>query len=285
MLLVPILLLCPLVLCPFSQDKPIAQEKPASDPHATQLAHVLSDTAKKGSLHFTGNVAEHAAEKGDGGGAIMVGAGGSGTKFSGDLDAWRTAKNELFVLSKKRLPELALFDDGVQPIVRTTYGDENIDVSQAVGDLTALLDLAAMSKTVEALGSAANKPAIEWSGGPGEVQTVACELPTRFIKRGSGMAQMAMPKVLRIVARFTIDAKGALAAMTFDVVRSDPFGQIRRNALQGGGSSALVVNPSDLGNEEGPTSVYTLQVDTQTPDPRAESVLGSMRETAKSDAR
>jgi hypothetical protein len=279
MLLVPLLFLFPLI-----QDKPVS-DAPAADPHVAMLAKLLNETAKTSSLHFAGSVAERAAESSNGNMAFVMGGPGSGAKFKGDIDAWRTAKKELFVLSKKRLPEMAMLDDGMQPVVRTTCADEPLDVTQACTDLTALLDLAALAKSVESIKSTAEKPEIEWSGRPGEAQAVACELPSRFIKSGAGAMQMAMPKILRIEARFTIDAKGTLVGMQFDVVRSDPFGQIRRNAVEGGGSSAVVVHPGDLGDEEGTTSVYELQLDTQPPDKRAQSILESMRETVRSDVR
>ncbi len=279
MMFVPFLLLVPLI-----QDKPAGEQR-AADPHVVALTHLLRETAQANSVHFAVSVAEHAPENSDGNMAFVMGGAGSGPKFKGDVDAWRTSKNELFLLSKKRLPEMALLDDGVQPIVRTTCADAQIDVSQACTDLTTLLDLGGVAKSLESMAAAADKPVVEWSGTKGETQTVACELPSRFIKSGAGMMQMAMPKILRIEARFTIDPKGALAGMRFDVVRSDPFGEIRRTAVAGGGSNARVVQPSDLGSEEGATSVYELHLDAQAPDKHAQSVLDSMRETARSDVR
>ena len=129
MLLVPLLFLVPLI-----QDKP-AGAATNPDPHVAMLAKLLNETAKASPLHFSGSVAEHAAESTSGNMAFVMGGPGSGAKFKGDIDAWRTAKKELFVLSKKRLPEMAMLDDGVQPIVRTTCADEPVDVSQACTDL------------------------------------------------------------------------------------------------------------------------------------------------------
>jgi hypothetical protein len=273
-----------MLLFPFLLVLPTFQETPPLQPEAAELARVLREAVKPAGVHLFGSVSERTNE--ESGGALVMGVGGAGSKYAGDIDVWRTSKNELFVLSKKRLPELAIYDDGDQLIVRTTSGDEALDASQTSMDLAALLDFAALQKAVEGMASASGKPKVVRTGGNGEPERFECELSTRFIKSAGGVANMAMPKVVRIEARFTLDDKGALAGMRFAVVRSDPFAQIRRNALEGGGGGTVVVDPSDLGEaEEGPSNVYELRIDGQAPDKRAQSVLESLRESARSDDR
>jgi hypothetical protein len=273
-----------MLLLPCLLMLPTFQEPVVSQPEAAELARVLREAARPDGFHMFGSVSERKSE--EGGGAMVMGVGGAGSKYSGDIDAWRTSKDELFVLTRKRLPELAIYDDGDQLIVRTTCGDDALDASQTSTDLAALLDLGALQKTVEGMATAEGKPKVVRSRVEGELERFECELPPRFIKSAGGMANMAMPKVMRIEARFMLDDKGRLAGMRFAVVRSDPFAQIRRNALDGAGSGPVVVNPTDLGEaEEGPSNVYELFIDGQAPHKRAQSVLDSLREAARSDDR
>jgi hypothetical protein len=251
-------------------------QQDASNPGAAELSRALRALSAAEIVHFTGYVSAQSSGGDFGGSVMMVHAGGdSGKKFAGAIEIVRSKKDETCLISKSKLPELILFDDGARTLVRTTVEDEPITTAELAPDVSALLDLERLAEAIEKAGAKKHDDAPRFT----------CELPARFVKSGGGgLARSIGPKVMRVELEVTLDDAGAPAALKFHVTRSDPFAGITRRALESGGGAFSAGGADLTDDEEGPTSTYEIHVAKDAPSARLQNALTAMREVAR-DAR
>jgi hypothetical protein len=251
---------------------------PQEPPNAgtVELARAVRALGNAEVVHFSGYVSERTNDEGQSGAVMVLHGGGDGAKkFSGAIELVHTKKDELCLISKSKLPEVILYDDGMRTLVRTTVEDEPTSTADIALDMTALLEPKRLADAIEKAG------AKKHDDGP----RFTCELPARLVKNGGGLASSFGPKVMRVDAEITLDEAGAVATMKLDVTRSDPFAGVTRRAIQGGGGGAISVGTSELSDDEvGATSVYEIHVEKDAPSARMQSALTAMREVAR-DAR
>ena len=207
-------------------------------------------------------VEEIAKDSGFGMGTRVIvggpGGGGGGETFEGELDIWRTRNREWVITTPESLPGLAIFDDGDRLISRSTFEDQAYDVGRLHNDLLALLDLENVAKKLD-------RVSFEVETSESGETTLIGELPKRLIRSSGGAMAMMAPTVLRIEAKFVLDANQQLASAVFGVVRNDPMAAIRRQAMEGSsnGEVRMRFSPDDMpeeSKEEGNTSMYEIRV-------------------------
>ncbi len=230
---------------------------------------------------LTGKVSSKEPDSSAGASVLVFTAGQSGEEFKGDMEAWRTDQGELLLVSRDALPGMAVYEKGERLLVTTTHEEEPIAAREVSADLTSLLKL---DRVVASLESAK----VQSEADPSGKSVFRAALPARLVRSATmGASAMIEPKVLRIEAVFTLDAKKNLESVRFSVLRSDPFSGMRERALSGGLESGTVTmsGGEDLsGNAEGKTSVYELAPGSK-PSARADAVLKTMRGILKSEAR
>ncbi|MBK7876131.1 MAG: hypothetical protein IPJ77_10315 [Planctomycetes bacterium] len=289
-----LLLALALVSAPQSSDEkapPAAAQTPAVDPKlvATLAAAMRALDGGKGT-RWIGAVEEtqpaEEEDEGPGNMRIMIGGPGddAGEPFHGPIEVLRTETKELLLASLGALPEVVIYDDGAQRLVRTTIAGEPVATKRLADDLGSLLDFGRLASNVEKC-----TKLTAWDPAADGARAFECELPPRSVRsEGGGMRDMMAPKVLAVRARFDLDGQGALVALRFDVTRSDPTAGFRRKALegvaQGGGGGERVVQFNGgmpKNDEPGPTAVYELRASNELPSARAREALLALRKLAE----
>ncbi len=267
----------------FSWPVAAAQVEPgeAETPTASETLSVALERLDQGDVLLHGKVTRIEPEAGMGGGAVIMigGAGAGGAPFSGPIEILRSAGRDTVIVSREALPGFALFDDGDRILTAATYEEEPLDLGPVTQDLSGLLDLAAVRKSLAKVDLA-----VEQDQETGAT-TLSCELPKRLIRGASGMAAFMAPQVLRIEAAFRLDGAALLTGLTLRVVRSDPMADMRDKALTGELESGAVdmgamPEPSD---REGATTVYELEVSRDKPAPRTEKARGAFLEILENE--
>jgi hypothetical protein len=265
-----------------SDVRECGQAAPAAEPPSTaELAaavRALDDGLDDGQARaWTGSVREQRPEDESGpvGGVMVLGAGTGDPPFEGAIEVLLSEREELLIASARSLPEVVVYDDGERLLVRTTVEDEPVGAGQLANDLVSLLDLASLAAQVEKAARVEAGPAAADGSRSAEV-----ELSPRSVRaQNRGMLGLLAPKILRVRARFELDARGAIRGLRFAVTRTDPMAGVRRRALDGAlaGGGNLAFEGGDLGDEEGATSVYELRASEAEPSARAREALGAMR--------
>jgi hypothetical protein len=206
---------------------------------------------------------------------MVLGSGSAGTPFSGGIEVQRTAKGDLFLMSKSRLPGFAAFDDGERAIVSSTYENDPPDTSTVVGDLTSLLKL---DELLKAAGSGASSKTDAESG----ATTWTFPLPKRLVKStGGGPLAVTQPRVKSAHATVVVSRDCVATSLTLAVTRTDPLARIRRRAIEQaseGEGGTMAASPEDLGgDDDGATARYTLKPATAEPSKRMTSELERLR--------
>lgn len=261
-----------------SESRPSATK---ADP--TVLRKALTAVLDAKGFRLSGDVAiRNPEDSGSSGAHVMVlGAGAGGPPFTGGLELERTAKGELFIVSRSKLPGFAIIDDGERAIVSTTFENEPPDTSAVIGDLTALLNLD------ELVRAGATAPAPQKDAATGAT-TWTFQFPKRLLKSAaSGPIAMAQPRVKAASAAVAVGRDGSVVSLRFSVTRTDPMASIKRRAMEhaaDGGSCTSLAGADDMGgDEEGATSVYSLKPATGEPSRRARKELERLQRAASDE--
>lgn len=278
------LLLASALLAP--QDP--ASTQPAADPQvAAKVAAAVRSLSGGSGVYLIGAVSEtkpEAAEEEDSGVGmrIMIGAGmEEAAPYLGGFEALLTEKKELLLASIGGLPEVVIYDDGTQRLVRTTISDEPVSAKRLAQDLGSLLDLVHLAGQIER-----STKITEHAARADGSRAFDCELSPRAVRvPDGGLRDLMAPKVLSVRARIDLDPKGVVAAMELSVQRTDPMADIRRNALThvGGGSSERIVQMSGglpKNDAPGGTSLYRLRASDEIPSAHAREALFALRKLA-----
>src|SRR5262249_51310644 len=101
-----------------------AESRPSAAPDAAPLKRALTALLDAKGYRLSGDVAHQKAEDSSGGMAqvmVLGGGSGGGTPFTGGVEVERTAKGELFLLSRNRVPGFAALDNGERAVVSATF--------------------------------------------------------------------------------------------------------------------------------------------------------------------
>ena len=220
-----------LLLCALLSTAPV-QDPAAQDPAAQDVApaidarevarKALTQLAESGAA-FTAEVERYTAASdapGGGGFAIAIGPGdfGGGEAFEGKALGQLDADGVIWLASEAPVPgfQARLADED---LVRTTYRDAPLDVSQSLLELGALIDPLAVERKARKA---------EWAamerGGESGGWFLHARLDASLIPSASGPMGFEIgfgEKVMHVDVELDVDAAGALQGATFEVVRSD----------------------------------------------------------------
>lgn len=226
---------------------------------------------------------EEGAASSSGGAIIFTGDGSDSKRFSGKFEAHRTDKGELIITSKSALPGVAIYQKDERLIVSTTREDAPVTTNNLEADLTSVLDVDRLAKSVEKAKLEGKTDATS-----GET-TFKGELPAKLIRAtSSGGIGMITPKVMKVKVEFTLTAAGQLHAAKIGVVRSDPLAGLRSRAMSGGVQNGTVTLGADdldsSSDAEGKTAVYEIEASTSGPSNRTKDALAAMRKVLENEA-
>jgi hypothetical protein len=260
----------------FAQDK---QNNQGVDP--APLLKALKQLNGAQGFRLQGSVSKQEAEddEGMGGGGMQVMMPGMGPEpFTGRFGVYRPEKGETLVTSKSDLPGFTLYELDEHRISRQTFEDAPAGVGQLGNDVSSLFSL---QKVIRAVKRAKLEKQVDKASG---TTTFKGQLTKRLIRAGGGgggMMAMFAPKVLKVVGRWKIDAKGNLVEIRYEVQRTDPMAALQAKAMNG-----EQIDPStameDMEDDEtaGPTSVYTFKVKSGAPSKREANALKNLRKLA-----
>jgi hypothetical protein len=241
------------------------------DPDAAPFVAALRAEHAKPLVAFAGDVDRDGA--GDGlspDGVLMIEAGTGAPPFTGRVELVVSSGRDWLACSTSALPELAVYDTGDRALVRTTVEDEPISAAELAADLAVLADLGRLADLVGKAEGELDAEARRWT----------CRLPARTIRASSDPAAMVRPRVLRVELAIVLGANGELESLLLAVQRTDPFGALRRQAIEqglSGGGGGVLAAPATPGDDPGPTARYALKA-SAAPSERASKCLAAMRE-------
>jgi len=192
--------------------------------------------------------------------------------FEGRLEACRAADGSVVLLSEKELRGLAIYVGNGRSIERTTFEEERFSLDQLRGELSALLDPAAVAQRVF---DAKLEPTRD--AATGEI-TFRGKVDRDIVPATGGeMAFFTRGRVLDAHATLVVDPEGRLKSATVKITRSDPTremmrGQVRRFVIQGGPGGVVPPAPADDDNKHdipGGSTTYTISFREGPPSERA----------------
>jgi len=258
-----------------SQDNPKRQ---GSDP--TPLVKALQKLDAERGFVLTGSVAKQEAAEAMGGGMQVMTPGMGPEPFSGAFEVYRPQRGETLLTSKSALPGFTLYELDDHRITRMAFEDAPVGTGQLGNDISSLLSL---QKVIRAVKKAKLQKQVDAESG---ITSFTGELTKRLIRAGGGggggMMAMFAPKVLKIVGRWKLDAKGNLLDIRYEVQRTDPMAAMQAKAMAG-----EQIDPNtaaaDMEDDEtaGPSAIYTLKVKASKPSQRAAHTLKTLRKLAE----
>lgn len=259
------------------------QEDDRAAANVEKLASAIEALAGEKEIVLSGSITVEEPDSGGGQHMIVINGGGSGggEEYTGPVEIWRTDGDELVIASREALPGFGYFDNGERTITRLTFEDIPIRASSLTSDLVALLDPDRLERYVR-------KADLDSKAGTiGDTIVFHGEISKRILRGGGGSPfQIMSPQVLRVEAEFVLDEKMRLGSLEFIVVRSDPFANLRRKALEGeldGGIEITTNEKPDVSEDEGKRYIYTLKVSNKGPSDRAKALLKQVREMLKDE--
>jgi len=262
-----------LVLPVFAQEAPKPNQPPAP------LVQALEALAAQEAA-FCGSVRVHEDTGPNGSTVQVITAGTSNAKpYIGPIDLLRTAKGELLLVSRPRLPGFVIYDDGIRTIHQVLHEGTQPGLSELAGDLLSLVDV---RRLLHFVGRSEWETIEEQATGHTRYEG---ELPVRIISSrepGGVLGGMMRAKVLATTAVFRLDGDGHIVKVRFRVTRSDPTAALRERALSGQLESGEVMGGLPSGEDvAGKEYEYVLKPSQQ--NARQRSALVAMRKLA-SDA-
>jgi len=278
------LLLAASASLPVGLETAAGRDAVPQDPHGIsedKLVDALSALRDRGSFVLAAKI-ENVEPGGNGTGIgttviVAGGGGGGGEPFTGPLEIWRTAEEELVLLSKDpALPRMAFYDDGDRVITRLFYEDRPPATDRVTGDLSGVLD---HDRLIRAVKKAKLEPALDEERG---TITFKGQLSRRLVKSSGGGMELALmsAQVLKLEAAFVLDSRHRLQSLKFTVVRSDPLAGLKRKALSGdfsGGGVSVSSEMPEPSEEEGTHSIYTLHLSDKGPSAGAKKFVKEVR--------
>lgn len=239
----------------------LAQDTPA--PQANSVGSELAKAVRSAlgsALHLSGKISKEESGGDAFTGIQVIGAGSGPDAYAGPIEISRDAKGEVCVISKGKLPGIAVLDDGAKRVVQTLSDGDPVGVEPSVSELLALLDPEALAKAVEAANWSEDTSA---AGERGHRASLSLRILRAAHSEGPMGRFQARAKSLN--AFLVRDAAGALSLMRFRVTRTDPMASIRRQAMDSAsGGGAVTLNASDVDTseeEDGATTVYEVKAD------------------------
>ncbi|MFQ5844794.1 MAG: hypothetical protein ACE5JG_07385, partial [Planctomycetota bacterium] len=260
----------------------LAQTEPEPVPHkeakgaapvpaADRLIAAVEGLRARQDLVASVRVAHRAAQRGGGGGAVQVfvsTSGGARKPFAGDLEVWVGPDDTMVLVSQKKMPGFGIYRSRDRTITRILYEGQPPGLSGLRDELGPLLEL---GRVLQWIRRDRDELEVETDAETGRT-TLRGKAPKRLVRSGGAVGPMGVPtmkaRVLRVEAKFVLDAAGGLAGAEFAVVHTDPFAALRRMGA-GGAAVPGLPQPKAGGEREGGRAVYRLRFDRKRPSPRA----------------
>lgn len=186
-----------------------------------------------------------AGQGGAGGMIVMMEARVAGQEdpFEGRVEACRAADGTTILLSETELPGFAIYLGEDRTIERTTFEEERFSLGRLRGELSALLDAAALGRHVF---DAKLKP--ERDAATGEI-TFRGKVSRDVVPPTDGPMAFAEGRVLDAEATVIVTRDGRLKSAALKITRSDPMREMMRGEMRrlviAGGAPAGALPPAD----------------------------------------
>jgi hypothetical protein len=272
---------------------PIGAQQPASDrpgPPA-ELLKALTTLSEEEPQVFSATIKDKGSDQPEAGrlgnaiAIVQVNGMGSSTEFRGEAEVLLKSNRRIFLLSKERLPEVQVFDNGERTLVRTTTEGEILDAKTPVQQLACFLDRDMLTK------QAREAKAIEVKKTKSGT-SFTFPLSPRVLRKTSGggihqMAALALGgEVVGVQAVVQTNAEGKLTELQFSVTSTDVSAAMRKQVESGikdrvAGGDAVVekktIKPEDLAklakedSSARKTLIYSLRASAKAPSERMQT--------------
>jgi len=264
----------------------VAQDPdPAADARAGAIKAI--ESLSKGAWRFTGKVGVREANRSGPSIGLILGAatpGGARTPFKGAVELVRTADGDLLCVSESVLPGCAVFRHEDKYIKRSTNrAGEALDTDTLAGDVLSAMHVPHLLEKA--------REATLWKSRPSKIEDMTqfsarldLSLVGRPVPEPEGpmahMSILSQPQVMQVVVHIQADASGKVAALGFEVLRSDPMATMQAFMEESGG----MLDPAELEDfepEEGARTMYDFRRADGQATKRATQALSTLRAAAR----